>query len=150
MAHTFLLESGQWTIEGNWLQRNGMLIIVKGKTIVTWNRTDWFQMVTKLVFPTKDREDILLQYRGRLDADERRFTFILQHSEMGKVEGEGWIGPESIVQRYWVLGEDRQRRSGFDTLHCLDQGRYHHSGAVLLGNQFTSAIEATLERQPES
>lgn len=150
MAHTFLLESGQWTMEGSWLQRNGMLVIVKGKTIVTWNRTDWFQMVTKLAFPTKDREDIILQYRGRLDTDERRYTFVLQHSEFGKIEGEGWIGPDCIIQRYWVLGDDRQRRTGFDSLHRLDKNRYYQSGGTAMGNQFNSAIEVTLERQSES
>ena len=61
MAHSFILESGKWNIAVNWLERNGMLITVKGKTIVTWNRTDWFSMVTKLIFPTQDREEIILQ-----------------------------------------------------------------------------------------
>lgn len=149
MAHTFILESGQWTIEGNWLERNGMLITLKGKTIVTWNRTDWFSMVTKLVFPSKDREDIIFQYRGRLNSDERRFTFVLQHSELGKAEGEGWIGLDSIFQRYWVLGDDRQRRSGFETLHRLDQDRYYCTSGVLTGPSLNSAMEATIERQPE-
>ncbi|NEP08340.1 MAG: hypothetical protein F6K34_28415, partial [Okeania sp. SIO4D6] len=98
-----------------------MLITVKGKTIVTWDRTDWFSMVTKLIFPSQDREDIILQYRGRLDSDERHYTFLLQHSELGKIEGEGWLGINSIIQRYWVLGNDVQRRSGFETLLRLDQ-----------------------------
>ena len=149
MAHTFILESGQWTIEGNWLERNGMLITVKGKTIVTWDRTDWFSMVTKLIFPSQDREDIVLQYRGRLDSDERRFTFLLQHSELGKVEGEGWIGVDSIIQRYWVLGDDAQRRSGFETLRRLDTERYYQTSGVLSGPFLNSAMEATIERQPE-
>ena len=38
-----------------------------------------------------------------------QYTFVLQHSELGRVEGEGWIAPQSIVQRYWVLGDERQR-----------------------------------------
>jgi len=86
-----------------------MPIAVKGKTIVAWGRENWFTMVTKLVFPDSDREDISFQYRGRLDAGERQYTFVLQHSVLGRVEGEGWVTPESIVQRYWVLG-DKQRR----------------------------------------
>lgn len=146
MAHTFILESGQWMIAGNWLQRNGMLITVKGKTIVTWDRTDWFTMVTKLIFPSQDREDIILQYKGRLDSDERRYTFLLQHSELGKVEGEGWLGLDSIIQRYWVLGNDPQRRSGFETLLRLDEERYYCSSGVLTGLSLVSAMEATLER----
>ncbi|MEG3842032.1 hypothetical protein, partial [Microcoleus sp. herbarium14] len=127
MAHTFLMESGQWTLEGSWIERNGVPITVKGKTLVSWNRTDWFSMVTKLVFPGGDREEIILQYRGHLNNDERQYTFVLQHSELGRVEGEGWIAPQSIVQRYWVLGDERQRRTGFDTLHRVDDNRYYQS-----------------------
>lgn len=147
MAHTFLLESGQWTFDGNWLEKNGMIFAVKGRTIVAWNRTDWFTMVTKLVFPSQDREDIILQYRGHLDNDERRFTFVLQHSELGKVEGEGWIGPATIIQRYWVLGDDNQRRSGFESLHQINDDRYYLSGGTLIGQCLSAALEGTLERQ---
>lgn len=147
MAHTFLLQSGQWTLEGSWLERNGMPITVKGKILVSWNRSDWFTMITKLVFPATEREEIILQYRGHLDQNERLYTFVLQHSQLGRVEGEGWIALESIVQRYWVLGDDRQRRSGFETLHRLDDHRYYHSSGILTGHYLTSAMEATLERQ---
>ncbi len=149
VAHTFLMESGQWTLEGNWLDRDGMPIAFKGKTIVSWNRTDWFSMVTKLVFPGGDREDIILQYRGRLDTNERQYTFVLQHSELGRVEGEGWIGPDSIVQRYWVLNDDRQRRTGFDTLRHIDDNHYVQSSGLMTGHYLASAQEATLERHFE-
>ncbi|MEG4943689.1 hypothetical protein [Microcoleus sp. F4-D5] len=149
MAHTFLMESGQWTLEGSWIERNGVPITVKGKTLVSWNRTDWFSMVTKLVFPGGDREEIILQYRGHLNSDERQYTFVLQHSELGRVEGEGWIAPQSIVQRYWVLGDERQRRTGFDTLHRVGDNRYYQSSGIMSGHYLTSTMEATLERQPE-
>ncbi len=149
MVHTFILESGQWMIAGNWLERNGMLITVKGTTIVTWDRTDWFSMVTDLEFPSKDREDITLKYRGRLDSNEQRYTFLLNHSELGKMEGEGWLGLDSIIQRYWALGNDRQRRGGFETLLRLDKDRYYSSSGVLTGPSMISAMEATMERQLE-
>jgi hypothetical protein len=142
------MEAGRWILQGNWLERNGMLIPVKGKTIIAWSRANWFTMVTKLVFPDSDREDISFQYRGRLDAGERQYTFVLQHSVLGRVEGEGWVTPESIVQRYWVLG-DRQRRSGFETRHQLNENTYHLSSAIMAGHYLTSTMEATLERQPE-
>lgn len=149
MAHTFLMESGQWTLEGSWIDRNGVPITVKGKTLVSWNRTDWFSMVTKLVFPGGDREEIILQYRGHLNSDERQYTFVLQHSELGRVEGEGWIAPQSIVQRYWVLGDERLRRTGFDTLHRVDDNRYYYSSGIMSGHYLTSTMEAILERQSE-
>ncbi len=77
MAHTFLMEAGRWTLQGNWLERNGRPIPVRGGTIVVWGRENWFTMVTKLVFPEdKEREDISFQYRGRLDAGERQYTFV--------------------------------------------------------------------------
>lgn len=149
MAHTFLIEAGRWRLQGNWLERNGMPIAVKGLTLVAWSRDNWFTMVTKLMFPDSDREEIALQYKGRLDAGERQYTFVLQHSLLGRVEGEGWIAPESIVQRYWVLG-DRQRRSGFETLHRVTEKQYYISSSILAGHYLTSTMEATLERQPES
>lgn len=148
VTHKFLMEAGRWMLQGNWMERNGMPITVKGKTIVAWSRENWFTMVTKLIFPGSDREEISFQYRGRLDAGERQYTFVLQHSILGRVEGEGWVGPESIVQRYWVLG-DRQRRSGFETFYRVDDNTYYLSSGIIAVNYLTSTMEATLERQPE-
>lgn len=151
MAHTFLLEEGRWTLQGNWLERNGMPIPVRGKTIVAWSQENWFTWVTKLVFPSSDRDEIAFQYRGRLDVGERQYNFVLQQSLLGRVEGEGWIAPESIVQRFWVLGDaqqgDHQRRSGFETLYRLNDNTYYLSSGILSGHYLTSTMEATLERQ---
>jgi hypothetical protein len=148
VAHTFLMQAGRWTLQGSWLERNGMPITVKGKILVAWSRDDWFTMVTKLIFPGADREEIAFQYRGRMDSGERQYTFVLQHSLLGRVEGEGWLAPESIVQRYWVLG-DRQRRSGFETLYHVDDNTYYLSSGIMAGHYLSSTMEATLERQPE-
>ncbi|MEM7554202.1 MAG: hypothetical protein AAF378_08880 [Cyanobacteria bacterium P01_A01_bin.84] len=146
MAHTFLLQPGRWTLQGNWLERDGKPLNVKGKTIVAWNRDDWFTMVTKLIFPGSDRPEIALQYKGRLDQGERQYTFLLNHSSFGSVEGEGWIGLDSIVQQYWVLG-NKQRYSGFETLHRLNQDSYYVSSGTMSGHFLTSTMEANLERQ---
>jgi len=152
VAHTFLLEEGRWTLQGNWLERNGMPIPVKGKTIVAWSQENWFTWVTKLVFPGSDRNEIAFQYRGRLDSQERQYNFVLMQSLLGRVEGEGWIAPESIIQRYWVLGDaqqgDNQRRSGFETLYRLNNDTYNLSSCILSGHHLVSTMEATLERQP--
>ena len=146
VAHTFLMEAGRWTLQGNWLDRDGLPATVKGKILVAWSRDNWYTMVTKLMFPGTEREEISLQYRGRLNAGERQYTFVLQHSLLGRVEGEGWIAPESIVQRYWVLG-DRQRRTGFEALHQLDENKYRLSSSVMSGHYLTSTMEASVERQ---
>ncbi len=146
MAHTFLIEAGRWTLQGNWLERDGLPVTVKGKILVAWSRDDWYTMVTKLLFPGTEREEIAFQYRGRLNSGERQYTFVLQHSLLGRVEGEGWIGPESIVQRYWVLG-DRQRRTGFETLRRLNENTYCLSSSIMAGHYLTSTMEAVIERQ---
>jgi len=146
VTHSFLLEPGRWTLQGNWLERDTLPISVKGKILIAWSRDDWFTMVMKLIFPESDRPEIALQYRGRLTSTERQYTFVLQHSLLGRVEGEGWVAPESIVQRYWALG-DRQRRTGFETLYRLDQGCYHLSSGIMAGHYLTSAMEATLKYQ---
>ena len=148
MAHRFLMEAGRWIIKGSWLERNEIPIAVKGKTIVAWSQENWFSMVTKLVFPDDStHEEISFQYRGRLDSGERHYTYVLQQSLLGRVEGEGWIGPDSIIQRYWVLG-DRQRRSGFETFYQFNQDTYLFSSGILAGHYLISTMEAILERQP--
>lgn len=146
MAHTFLMQPGRWTLQGSWLERNSMPINVKGMILVAWNRDNWFTMATKLIFPGSDRSDISLLYKGRLDDGERQYTFLLQHNLLGQVEGEGLIGVSTIVQRYWALG-DRQRRSGFETVHQLSDDSYYLSSAILGGHFLNSTIEASLERQ---
>ncbi len=141
------MEAGRWTVEGHWLEHNQMPLLVKGRTLVAWSLDNWFTMVTKLVFPeSEDREDIAFQYRGRLDEEERQYTYVLQQSLLGRIEGEGWIAQNSIIQRYWVLG-DRQRRSGFETFYQIDERTYHFSSGILAGHYLTSTMEAILERQ---
>lgn len=144
MEHTFLMESGKWSLSGHWLDRDQAAIPIEGKTMVAWSQENWFTMVTKLVFPDGDRPDISLQYRGRLD-NERQYTFVLQHSELGRVEGEGWIARRAIVQRYWVLG-DKQRRTGFEASQQIDHNTYYLSSSIMAGHYLTSMMEATLER----
>jgi hypothetical protein len=142
------MESGRWTLQGNWLDRDGMPTGVKGQILVAWNQDDWFTMVTKLIFPGSDRSEIISQYRGRMNPGDRQYTFVLQHSILGRVEGEGWVAPESIVQRFWVLG-DRQRRTGFETMHQLDANHYYWSSSIMAGHNLASTMEATVERQPD-
>jgi hypothetical protein len=141
------MEAGRWHIEGYWLDRNQMPLPVRGKSMVAWNQENWFTMVTKLVFPDSERPGISFQYRGRLNGEERQYTYVLQHSQLGRVEGEGWISNDCIIQRYWVLG-DRQRRSGFETFNRINNDRYHLASGILAGHYLTSTMEAIFERQP--
>lgn len=145
MSHSFLIEPGRWTLQGSWLARDLLPITVKGKILVAWNSNDWFTMVTKLIFPNGELDDISLQYKGRIVRGDRQYTFVLQHSVLGRVEGEGWIAPSSIVQQYWAL-QDRQMRTGFETLYRLSQNRYHFSGGIMAGHHLTSTMEAVVER----
>ncbi|MEL7143711.1 MAG: hypothetical protein AAGL08_16005 [Cyanobacteria bacterium J06573_11] len=146
MSHSLLLEPGRWKLQGNWLTREAMPIPVRGKILVAWKQTDCFMVATKLSFPDNDQDDIVLQSRGRMTEQDRQYTFVLQHSQLGKVEGEGWIAPESIVQRYWSLN-DKQRRTGFETLRQISTDRYHFSSGILTGQYLTSTMEAELVRQ---
>ena len=153
MAHSFLLEPGKWTLQGTWLTRDALPVPVKGKILVAWKQNNCFRVVTKLSFPEDadgNRDDIVIQSRGRMTSQERQYTFVLQHSLLGQIEGEGWIAPESIVQRYWGLGDkqrDQQRRSGFETLRQISSERYYFSGGETAGHYLASTIEAELIRQ---
>ncbi len=133
-------------LQGSWLDRDTMPVTVKGRILIAWSRDNWYTMVTRLNFPGIDRDEITLQYRGRFTSGDRQYTFVLQHSLLGRVEGEGWVAPESIVQRYWVL-DDRQRRTGFETLHRLSENSYCLSSSIMSGHYLASTMEATVERQ---
>ncbi|MGI8935176.1 hypothetical protein [Leptolyngbya sp. BC1307] len=146
MGHSFLLEPGRWTLQGNWLTRDALPTVVKGKILVAWKPSSCFMVATKLSFPDSDQDEIVMQSKGRMTSQDRQYTFVLQHSLLGQVEGEGWIAPESIVQRYWGLS-DKQRRTGFETLRQLSAERYHFSGGVMAGHYLTSTIEAEITRQ---
>jgi hypothetical protein len=146
VVHTFLLEPGRWILEGTWLQRDQLPIPVRGKILIGWSRDDWFTMVMKLLLPQGDPLEMALQYRGRLTPGDYQYTFMLQHSFLGRGEGEGWLAPDSIIQRYWTLG-DRERRTGFETLYRLTEERYHFCSGVMAGHYLTSTMEATLSRQ---
>ncbi len=103
-------------------------------------------IATKLSFPEGDHDDMVLQSRGRMTSHERQYTFVLQHSQLDQVEGEGWISPESIVQRYWGR-KDKQRCTGFETLRQVSSDRYHFSSGIILGHYLTSTMEAEIVRQ---
>jgi hypothetical protein len=146
VSHTFLVQPGKWSLEGNWIERDAMPIGIKGKTLVGWSKDNfWFTMVTKLTFPNSDRPEITMAYKGRIDSDDRRFTFVVEHSDLGKIEGEGIIGPDSITQRYWVMG-DKKMRTGFQTLYRRDQNVYSLASAIVSGQNLESTMEAILTR----
>jgi hypothetical protein len=146
VSHTFLVQPGKWSLEGNWIERDAMPIGIKGKTLVGWSKDNfWFTMVTKLTFPNSDRPEITMAYKGRIDSDDRRFTFVVDHSDLGKIEGEGIIGPDSITQRYLVMG-DKKMRTGFQTLYRRDQNVYSLASAIVSGQNLESTMEAILTR----
>lgn len=146
MSHTFLVQPGKWTIEGNWIERDCMPTRVKGKTLVGWSRDNyWFTMVTKLTFPDSDRQELTMAYKGRIDSDERSFTFVVDDSSLGKVEGEGIIGPDSIIQRYWVMG-DKKVRTGFQSLYRRDINTYSLTSGIIAGQNLESTMESILTR----
>ncbi|MEM8501787.1 MAG: hypothetical protein AAF716_01375 [Cyanobacteria bacterium P01_D01_bin.1] len=151
MSHSFLLEPGRWKLQGTWLTRETLPIPVKGKILVAWKQADCFMVATKISFLETDfleapPADIVVQSRGRITIRDRQYTFVMQHSELGQAEGEGWIAPESIVQRYWATS-DKQRRTGFETLRQIGPDRYYFSTGVMSGHYLSSTMEAELIRQ---
>lgn len=145
MTHRFLLEPGSWSCNGYWLEKNQTPSQLQGITAVTWKQDNWFTIISRL-FVGSSQSEIALKYKGRLDADGKSYTYVLQHSLWGRVEGEGWIGPHAIVQNYWLVGAT-ERHTGFDTFLCLNEQTYHLSSGLLAGYQLKNTIEITLKRQ---
>ncbi len=135
-------------MEGHWLDRDALITPVRGRILFGWAKGDWFTSVTKLTFPDSDRPENTQTYKGRLDPERQRYTFLLQDSDLGKVEGEGWVGPNAIVQHYWVM-DDKLSRTGFQTFYRRDDNRYALSAALMAGSSFVSMMEAVLTRHPD-
>lgn len=145
MIHSFLLEPSSWIIKGTWLDKSQKSTSFKGATIITWDQTNWFFMKTKMVFPNGDRPDITFEYKGLLPAGKTQYAYVLKRSDFEKIEGEGWLSNDSIIQRYWVLGDNR-RLNGFETYFCLDENTYHLTSAMMTGNNILNTWEGILER----
>jgi hypothetical protein len=149
--HTFLMAEGRWKLEGHWLLDNeGSSVPINGKLLVAWNVEDWFNLVGKIYLsPSSEAKhpfsETTFQYRGHFSAPEQ-YTFMLQHSHFGKIEGRGWILPDSIVQRFWMLG-DRENRTGLEHLYRIDGDHYHWSSSIMNSHSLVSTMEAKLERQ---
>lgn len=148
--HTFLMVEGRWKLEGYWLSTpDSTPVSVQGRLIVAWNAEDWFTIVGKICTSTSDEHqppgDITLQYRGHFVAADQ-YTYMLQHTQFGQVEGQGWTLPDSIVQRFWILG-DRENRTGLDRLYRIDAEHYHWSSSIINSHSLISTMEVTLTRQ---
>jgi hypothetical protein len=101
MAHTFLLEPGRWTMQGSWLERNGMPISLKGMTLVAWNRDNWFTMATKLIFIDSDRPDISFLYKGVLMMESVSILFYYSIIFWGRLKVKAGL---LKIQLYSVTG----------------------------------------------
>ncbi|MEM1369212.1 MAG: hypothetical protein AAGG02_14630 [Cyanobacteria bacterium P01_H01_bin.15] len=145
MSHQFLLETGRWRIQGRWWRRTGTSQLVEGFTKITWDRQNWFTMSTKLIFPETNQPEVTYDYRGHLNPQDLQYTYVLKQSLLGKIEGEGWIATDTIIQRYSVLG-DAQRRAGFETYFRLDEDLYQFTGGISTGHYLNVAIEAQIKR----
>ncbi len=146
--HSFFIDVGDWALSGKWLEPGQAPEIVKGRILITWSQDDWFTMATKLIFPesSPNKVAITFQYRGKLAYGESHYTFVLQHSQWGRVEGVGWVGEQAIVKRFWVLG-DPAKRGGFETYWQINPGQYAMTASYTSGNKNLSLLEATLTRQ---
>ena len=146
--HSFLVDVGDWSLTGQWLEPHQEPQNVVGRILINWSQDDWFTMAAKLIFPDSSgaKSPLTLQYRGKLPYGDSHYTFVLQHSEWGRVEGTGWVGEQSIVNRFWVLG-DAAKRGGFETYWQVNPNQYILTASYASGNKNLSLLEATLTRQ---
>jgi len=155
VTHTFLLEPGQWTLQGVWCEANLTPLAIEGTVTIFWNQPNWFRWHQQLRFAnyktlpelknSLQSSELTLTYRGYLGFQQNQYTFVLKHNLLGNLEGNGWITPTWIMQRYWVLN-DRKRRQGFETLYQQTPDTYHLCSGLTQGHQIMSTLEATLVR----
>ena len=145
--HTFLLEPGRWLLTGHLIEPGLDPLPFNGQGVVQWDSSFWFHAILRMVFAESDcdRQPLLLEYRGRIPSGSSSYSFGLQHGDLGRVEGEGWIAPETVIHRYWVLG-DRQKRMGYESFFRIDDNHYCFSSGVMAGLKLMRNLEAKLER----
>ena len=145
MAHSFLVESGYWNVEGYWLKPSLAPVPLNGGIKIAWKRANWFKLTTSLACEDESATKIIYQCRGNLNYEENYYTFVSQHSLFGNIEGEGRFNSRSIVQYYWFIGTASQQK-GLDTYYCIDSNTYYLTSSILDGHGIKSTIEATLSR----
>ena len=145
MAHSFLVESGYWHVNGHWLKPNLAPIPLQGNIQIVWKRENWFKMATSLTCDDENATTIMYQCRGNLNYEEKYFTYVSQHSLLGNIEGEGRLGFQSIIQYYWFIGSAKNQK-GLDTFYCVDRNTYYMTSSILDGHSVKNIIEATLKR----
>lgn len=158
MTHRFLLEPGKWSVNGYFHQKDRIPLTVRGFVTITWKQEYWFKMVTQLTLnnysqsprhQTADEaiattSEIICKYKGHLDNEGKSYTYVLQHSILGNIEGEGWITSQSIIQYHWIVGSSH-RRTGVDTFFSLSEDTYHFTSVILESHNLKSTMEATLK-----
>ena len=145
MAHSFLVEAGYWNVNGNWLKPNMAPIPLQGRIEITWKRTNWFKLTTKLICADRPATEIIYQCRGNLNYEAKNYTYVSQHSLFGNIEGEGKLGNQSIIQYYWFIGTSSKQK-GLDTFTCMDKNTYYLTSSILDGHSIKNTIEAILTR----
>ena len=144
VTHSFLLQSGKWDVKGHFSAKNQSPSTVQGFMDITWKEDNWFKIVSELSFDKQTQPQIKSKFRGHLDIERKSYTYVLQHSLLGNIEGEGWIGSQSIVQYYWIVAGN-QHRTGFDTFSRLSEDNYALTSVVLERHNLNSTMEATLK-----
>ncbi len=145
MSHSFLLESGNWIIQGTQTDKKQKEIPFKGAMIISWNQSNWFTLKTKIIYQDNNLPQLTFEYKGFLPAHKTQYAYVLKRSDFANIEGEGWVGNDTIVQRYWVLGDNR-RRNGFESYVYIDENTYHLTTAMMAGNHLLTTMEGFLER----
>lgn len=145
MAHSFLLDSGFWNVQGHWLKPKSTPIPLSGNIQIAWKQENWFKLTTNLTCQDEAGTQIAYQSRGNLNQEEKYYTYVSQHSLLGNIEGEGRLGLQSIIQYYWFIGT-ASKQKGLDTFYCVDRDTYYLTSSILEGHSVKSTIEATLKR----
>ncbi len=144
MAHSFLLQPGRWSLSGYFSQKHETPISIRGFITVTWKQEHWFKVVTQVILNNESSSEIICKYKGHLDRDRKSYTYVLQHSILGNIEGEGWISSQSIIQYHWIVGATK-KRTGMDTFYCVSEDIYHFTSVILETHSLNSVMEATLK-----
>ncbi len=143
MRHTFLLETGDWEADGNYLSADQSMIPVAGKVKIRHHSRYWTNegSMKLLLEPTVEFFNHYQIQPFSFDSDLT--TWVSENPDLGKMHGVFVIVGDCIMSKYATVDGVY---SGGEVLRQIDANTYENRGFALRGNEKLSSWVVRLTR----
>lgn len=144
MTHTYLFEEGAWLTEGSYVDGDGALFTLRGRSVVNHGEGAWWiegHMTLYSQPPVESHNDYAIRPFG---SGQHATTWVSDNPALGRLVGQFTVVADTIVSLY---GSEDGRHSGSEFLRRVDPDTYDGVGVLFRGPQRLSAWWLTLRRQ---